>query len=160
MPKSKASNPKSFADYKDDATNWITLASGEYYPDILVDACELYKPILVLFGQLLKTSESSTRLFLQIADQSDGWMRVQLARVFRKYVSPETPVEMLKQKSKARRICDEFGKGFRPIQKVQAAFQTRPLPDEALCAVLWEYKDRGKKGYDPVSYTHLTLPTN
>jgi hypothetical protein len=25
---------------------------------------------------------------------------------------------------------------------------TRPIPDEALCAVLWEYKDRGKKGYD------------
>ena len=24
----------------------------------------------------------------------------------------------------------------------------RPANDEALCAVLWEYKDRGKKGYD------------
>lgn len=148
MPAKKTAKIKSFADYKSDAVNWITLASGEYYPDILVDACELYKPVLVLFGQLLKTSESSTRLFLQIAEQSDGWMRVQLARVFRKYVSPETPVEMLKQKSKAQRICDEFGKGFRPIQKVQAAFLTRPVPDEALCAVLWEYKDRGKKGYD------------
>jgi hypothetical protein len=55
---------------------------------------------------------------------------------------------MLKQKSKAKTICDQFGKGFRPIQKVQAAFTSRPLPDEALCAVLWEYKDRGKKGYD------------
>lgn len=139
---------KFFADYKGDARNWITLASGEYYPDILKDACELYKPVLVLFGQLLKSSESSNRLFLQIAEQTDGWMRVQLARVFRKYVSPETPVEMLKQKSKAQKICDEFGKGFRPIQKVQAAFVSRPLPDEALCAVLWEYKDRGKKGYD------------
>jgi hypothetical protein len=140
--------PKAFADYKADARNWITLATGEYYPDILKDACELYKPVLVLFGQLLKSSESSNRLFLQIAEQTDGWMRVQLARVFRKYVSPETPVEMLKQKSKAQKICDEFGKGFRPIQKVQAAFLSRPLPDEALCAVLWEYKDRGKKGYD------------
>ncbi|MBI3416807.1 MAG: bstEII [Verrucomicrobia bacterium] len=140
--------PKAFADYKAEARNWITLASGEYYPDILKDACELYKPVLVLFGQLLKSSESSTRLFLQIAEQTDGWMRVQLARVFRKYVSPETPVEMLKQKSKAQKICDEFGKGFRPVQKVQAAFLSRPLPDEALCAVLWEYKDRGKKGYD------------
>jgi hypothetical protein len=144
----RAKPRKSLADYKPDAVNWITLASGEYYPDILSNACELYKPVLVLFGQLLKTSESSTRLFLQIAEQPDGWMRVQLARVFRKYVSPETPVEMLKQKSKAQRICDEFGKGFRPIHEVQSAFLTRPVPDEALCAVLWEYKDRGKKGYD------------
>ena len=91
----KAEKPKTFADYKADARNWITLATGEYYPDILKDACELYKPVLVLFGQILKSSESSTRLFLQIAEQSDGWMRVQLARVFRKYVSAETPVEML-----------------------------------------------------------------
>ncbi len=37
-------NIKKFADYKPDAHNWITLASGEYYPDILKDACELYKP--------------------------------------------------------------------------------------------------------------------
>jgi len=137
-----------FADYKADASNWITLATGEYYPDILKGACELYKPVLVLFGQLLKSSESSTRLFLEIAEQSDGWMRVQLARVFRKYVSPETPVEMLKKKSNAQRICDQFGKGFRSIIEVQAAFTSRPIPDEALCAVLWEYKDRGKKGYD------------
>jgi hypothetical protein len=151
MSRKKSSNrlkAQSFADFKSDGANWITLATGEYYPDILKDACELYKPVLVLFGQLLKTSESSTRLFLQIAEQTDGWMRIQLARVFRKYVSPETPVEMLKKKTQTEQICQEFGKGFRPIQKVQAAFATRPIPDEALCAVLWEYKDRGKKGYD------------
>ncbi|MDZ7877061.1 MAG: hypothetical protein U5L45_05295 [Saprospiraceae bacterium] len=141
-------NIKKFADYKQDAHNWITLSSGEYYPDILKDACELYKPVLVLFGQLMKTSESSTRFFLNISEISDGWMRIQLARVFRKYVSPETPVEMLKKKTKAQEICDQFGKGFRPINQVQAAFNSRPIPDEALCALLWEYKDRGKKGYD------------
>lgn len=75
-------------------------------------------------------------------------MRVQLCRVFRKYVSPETPVEMLKKKTQARKICEDFGGGFRPIHEVQRRFDSRPLPDEALCAVLWEYKDRGKKGYD------------
>jgi len=66
--------------------------------------------------------------------------------VFRKYVSPETPVEMLKKKSAARSICDNFGKGFRPIPEVQKRFSERPMPDEALCAVLWEYKDRGRRG--------------
>lgn len=139
---------KSFADFKTDGANWITLATGEYYPDILKDACELYKPVLVLFGQLLKTSESSIRLFRQICEQSDGWMRIQLARVFRKYASPETPVEMLKKKTKVEEICAQFGKGFRPVHEVQAAFRKRKLRDEALCAILWEYKDRGKKGYD------------
>ena len=124
------------------------MATGEYYPDILPEACELYKPVLVLFGQILKRSESSCALFTNICELTETWMRVQLARVFRKYVSPATPVEMLKAKRKARAICDQFGRDFRPIQKVQKAFSSRPIRDEALCAILWEYKDRGKKGYD------------
>ena len=141
-------NMKNFSDYKTDGHTWNTLSGGEYYPDILQDACELYKPVLVLFGQLMKSSESSIQFFLNISNVADGWMRIQLARVFRKYVSPETPVEMLKKKTKAQEICEQFGQGFRPIQEVQKAFETRPIPDEALCALLWEYKDRGKKGYD------------
>lgn len=59
---------KTFADYKKDAPNWITMANGEFYPDILSDACELYKPVLVMFGQLLKSSESSIRLLKEITD--------------------------------------------------------------------------------------------
>lgn len=124
------------------------MAGGEFYPDILTDACELYKPVLVLFGQLLKSSESSERLLKQIMDVKQQWMRVQLYRVFRKYVSPQTPVEMLKKKSMIPMVCEQYGKNFRSVDKVQAAFLSRPLPDEALCAVLWEYKDRGQKGYD------------
>jgi hypothetical protein len=137
-----------FADYKVDGRNWITLATGEYYPDILAKACLLYEPVLVTFGQLLRESESSIRFFMKISEEANQWMRVQLARVFRKYVSPETPVEMLKKKANAKKITEEFGDTFRPIHEVQAAFDTRPMPDEALCALLWEYKDRGKKGYD------------
>ena len=75
-------------------------------------------------------------------------MRTQLCRVFKKYVSPQTPVEMLKRKTDAAKICAQFGDAFRSIVEVQQKFDSRPMPDEALCAVLWEYKDRGKKGYD------------
>lgn len=139
---------KMFRDYKKDGHNWITLASGEYYPDILKNACDLYQPVLVLFKQLVKSSESSTRLLIFISEVNNQWMRTQLLRVFRKYVSPSTPVEMLKKKSKAEEICQQFGSEFRAIHLVQSALASRPMPDEALCALLWEYKDRGKKGYD------------
>ncbi len=139
---------KSFADYQPDAANWITLATGEYYPDILPRACELYKPVLVLFGDILKRSESSSVLFLNLCEFRETWMRIQLARVFRKYVSPSLSVEMLKKKTQAAAICAQFADEFRPIQEVQRAFASRPIPDEAICALLWEYKDRGKKGYD------------
>ena len=139
---------KSFADYRKEGHLWITLSTGEYYPDVLPLAYELYKPVLVMFDQLLRSAHSSTDLFMAIAGASPQWMRIQLYRVFRKYASPETPVEMLKKKSAAESICDRFGKGFRKITEVQLRFQSRPMPDEALCAILWEYKDRGQKGYD------------
>jgi hypothetical protein len=139
---------RSFADYKEEGHLWITLATGEYYPDILPLACELYTPVLVLFGQMLERAHSSTDLFMAISSVNEQWMRIQLSRVFRKYVSPETPVEMLKKKSAASHICEHFGAGFRAVQEVQKAFRSRPIADEAICAVLWEYKDRGKKGYD------------
>ena len=137
-----------FADYKSDNYAWITLTTGDYYPDILPQACELYKPVLVMFGQVLRSAHSSTDFLLRLNDVRPAWMRVQLMRVFRKYVSPNTPVEMLKRKSSAQKICDEFGGQFRTIAEVQKAFESRPLLDEVLCAILWEYKDRGKKGYD------------
>lgn len=140
---------KAFRDYTPaERRTYITLSTGEYYPDILEDACRLYMPVLETFSQLLKRAESSVALYLSIADIPNQWMRIQLCRVFRKYVSPETSVEMLKQKAKAKQICKEFGDGFRAIQTVQGKFDSRPMPDEALCAVLWEYKDRGRKGYD------------
>lgn len=142
------SQKQTFADFKPDGHLWVTLATGEYYPDILPLACELYKPVLVVFADLLKKSHSSTDLMMAISEVKEQWMRIQLARVFRKYVSPETPVEMLKKKTAAAMICERFGEGFRKITEVQRRFAERPIPDEALCAVLWEYKDRGKKGYD------------
>ena len=124
------------------------MADGEFYPDILADACELYKPVLILFGQLLRTSESSEVLIRRISEVRQQWMRIQLCRIFRKYVSPQTPVEMLKKKSLTSMICERYGRYFRKINLVQAVFDSRPMPDEALCAVLWEYKARGQKGYD------------
>ena len=141
-------NPEPFAKYKSEGHLWITLASGEYYPDILTDAVTLYEPVLVMFKRSLLRSESSSRLYLEISQEKSQWMHIQLCRVFRKYVSPATPVEMLKKKTKANIIVEQFGYQFRPIQEVQQAFLSRPLPDEALCAVLWEYKSRGQSGYD------------
>lgn len=141
-------NWKYFEDYKENAHSWITLSSGEFYPDILEDAVTLYTPVLELYKKLLITSTSSSELFLKISDVRQSWMRIQLSRVFRKYVSPSTPVEMLKRKTQAKQIVNQFGNRFRPIPEVQMAFMSRPLPDEALCAVLWEYRSRGQKGYD------------
>lgn len=106
------SSEMKFRDYKDEAEAWITLATGEYYPDILPDACRLYEPVLVQFELLLKASHSSINFFMSIMATRESWMRTQLCRVFKKYVSPQTPVEMLKRKSDANKICTQFGDAF------------------------------------------------
>lgn len=92
--------------------------------------------------------------------QKEQGARVQVARIFRKYVSPETPVEMLKVKANTNKIIEQFGSGFRPIQEVQRAFANRPIPDETLSALLWEYRDRGSKGYDQTEQFFLLFKTH
>lgn len=138
---------RSFGDYKDDAANWITLSEGEFYPDVLPIACDYYGPVLARFREMLQRSNSSSALFRSICDES-AWMRIQLCRVFRKYVSPTISVEMLKKKSQMGKTLDLFAGTFRPIAEVQEGFTSRPHPDEALCALLWEYKSRATPGYD------------
>src|SRR3954464_5261248 len=97
---------QTFGDYQPEKNLWITLSTGEYYPDILPHACKLYEPVLVLFGELIKTSESSQRLLQTIMETQTGTLRVQLLRVFRKYISPNTPVEMLKRKADVQQISE------------------------------------------------------
>ena len=55
---------------------------------------------------------------------------------------------MLKRKVDTAKTIADFGDAFRGVVEVQQRFESRPMPDEALCALLWEYRDRGKKGYD------------
>lgn len=117
---------KSFTDYKKDALNQITMANGAFYPDILAQACELYKPVLVYFGQLIRISHSSEHLLKEITKLTQTWMMIQLLRVFRKYVSQDTSVEMLKSKNKIPMVCKTFGKDFRAINLVQKKFNERP----------------------------------
>lgn len=136
-----------FRGCSEDRAKWITAADGELYPDYLPAALDLYRPVIEHFGELLEAATSAEDLLRRIVSVS-GRERVQLLRVFRKYCSPKTPVEMLKVKNKVDAIIDAFSADFRPLAEVREAFASRPIDDEALCALLWEYKDRGKKGYD------------
>ena len=78
-------------------------------------------------------------------------VRGQLQRVFKNYVSPDTPVEMLKVVGRLERVIDNYGARFRPLREVAAEYGSRPHPDEALSAVLAVQADRGRKGYELTS---------
>ncbi|MEE9325564.1 MAG: hypothetical protein V3U90_08470, partial [Dehalococcoidia bacterium] len=123
---------------------WITVIRGEVYPDYLEQAKIIYGPILARFSQLLNKAETSQDLLRRIA-REPGAKMIQLARVFRKYASPDTSVEMLKHRTKVEQIIREFGNSFRPIEEIRARFRPE---DDVIAAILYEYKDRGQKGYE------------
>lgn len=132
-----------FQDYKPEKERWITFVESDFYPDYLDAAVKRYLPICQQFNQSLKLSGSSQELF-QIINKEKGKQRIQLLRIFHRYISPDTSVEMLKVKSKAGVILREFGSRFRPIAEVQKRFDPG---DRALIALLREYEERGEKGY-------------
>ena len=68
-------NMRNFRDFSpEERRNYITLSTGEYFPDILEDACRLYAPVLEMFSRLLHTSESSSALYISISQSPNQWM--------------------------------------------------------------------------------------
>lgn len=136
-----------FRDYSSTKEKWITILPSKYYPDYLKSATERYAPYLTTFGELLEQATDSKKLF-KLINEKKSTERIQLLRIFRKFVSPDTSVEMLKIKSKEQIIIDEFGDKFRDLEEVKIQYSSRPDPDETLSGILKEYEDRGQKGYD------------
>jgi len=138
---------RTFRDYKDQMAKQITFVDGEFYPDYLDEAKRIYHHIYELFGVYCRTAHTSEELLLNITEITDS-TRIQLLRLFRLFISPDTSVEMLKQKTKIPKIISDFGDRFRSIEEVRKMIKKRGEEDETLYAILYEYKDRGQKGYE------------
>lgn len=136
----------SFSSYKASASSWITFIDSEFYPDYLDEAKVIYGSVLEQFAKLVGEAQNSADLLIKISQEPNP-SRTQLLRVFRKYVSPDTSVEMLKRKNRIPEIITEFGTRFRSLEEVSRNLASRPYTDEAIMAVLFEYKSRGQKGY-------------
>lgn len=119
---------------------------SEFYPDYLEEATAYYASFMSTFSEAAEKSATSADLLRKIVAQK-GPDSTQLLRIFRKYVSPTTPVEMLKRKRKVEEVISNFGPTFRPIEEVRYALASRSAEDETLAALLWEYRERGQKGY-------------
>ena len=135
-----------FGSYKKQGAKWITIVESEFYPDRLDIARVMYAPPLERWEELIYEADDSATL-LKIASDEPNPLRGQLLRIFKRFVSPDTSVEMLKRKSKVPEIIEDFGDRFRDIEEVRLRFESRPRPDETLMALLHEHADRGQKGY-------------
>ena len=111
-----------FASYKATASNWITIFDSPFYPDSLDEAKILYENVLLRFTEVVEQAKNSANL-LEIITKEPDPLRIQLLRVFRRYVSPDTSVEMTKKKSKIPDIIKDFGYRFRPIEQVKQNLQ-------------------------------------
>lgn len=135
-----------FADFEDEGARWITVVESDFYPDYLEDAKRYYAGFIGAFREEAALSSGSAELLRNLSAYR-GSDSTQLMRIFRKYVSPSTSVEMLKRKRKIDQVIEDFGPTFRPIGEVREALESRPARDEVLSALLWEYRERGQKGY-------------
>jgi hypothetical protein len=140
----------SFGDYKSEKWKWITAFDASYYPDNFEAAREHYKPSIDRFRELATEAKDTASLFRTI--QKKGTVkgqgqRIQVLRIFRRYASPATSVEMLKKVKDTDEICTAFGPLFRNIDLVRANIG-RVDYDPILAALLYEHKDRGIKGYE------------
>lgn len=136
----------SLSDYSESMYDQITIFDSPYYPDFLEGAKAIHFPTIEQFEELMNTASTSAELLTLISNEKNP-MRTQLLRIFRKYVSPDTSVEMLKVKRKIPRIISEFGSRFRDIETVRAHFASQGSNDLVLVALLNEYSSRGTKGY-------------
>lgn len=136
-----------FGGYKSEAARWITLVESQFYPDYLEAAVVKYGAPLERFTLLVAEAADSAALLRRISDEPQP-LRGQLLRIFRKYVSPDTSVEMLKRKQKIEEVVRDFGDRFRTLDEVQTNLAARPDLDEVMAALLHEYSARGQKGYE------------
>ncbi|MDD1429080.1 hypothetical protein MEO94_32560 [Dolichospermum sp. ST_sed9] len=86
-----------FASYKATASKWITIFDSPFYPDYLDEAKIFYEKVQVRFIELVDKAQTSTELLEMIAKERNP-LRNQLLRIFRRYVSPDTSVEIKSQK--------------------------------------------------------------
>lgn len=126
---------------------WVTIFDSEFYPDYISEREALHKPTLIEFIQLVDQCADSSELLRKIMQNSNP-LRTQLCRIFNRYVSPDTSVEMLKRVRKTEENIRNFGDRFRDIVTVRQKLTERGEDDEAIFAILGEYDTRGQKGYD------------
>lgn len=137
-----------FEEYKKTANEWITTLGNDYFPDYLPSALGIYMPYITHFFKLVNECSSSVELFKKINTLTINEGRIQYLRIFRKYFAPNLPVEMLKKKNKESEIIVSYGSKFREIELVKNLHSKKKNEyDAILSSILYEYKDRGKKGY-------------
>lgn len=135
-----------FGDFAVEMSAWITVFDSPFYPDTLDAAITTYTPVIEEFTELCQEASDSIDLYRKIQALPPE-TRIQVLRVFRRYVSPDTSVEMLKGKTRTEETISDWGSRFRLLPEVRERVLDRPDPDEAIIALLGENSTRGQKGY-------------
>lgn len=135
-----------FSKYKKEGSKYITLLDSPYYPVYLQEAVKIFEDIEKKFRQLVNEAEDSASL-LRLIHKEPGVIRNKLLSYFCRYVSPNTKTELLKKKGNLEKNIRDFKGEFTHIDTLRERLSTRPNPDEVMAALLFQYINRGEKGY-------------
>ncbi|MFP7696587.1 hypothetical protein [Trueperella sp. LYQ143] len=145
-----SSTMKSLRDYENSFWSQITFVDSPFYPDYM-EAVEIaYKEAFDSFWELVTETEDAATLLRRIMKEKGG-LRMNLLKLFRRFVSPDTSVEMLKKVSNTENIIREYGYRFRStadLVEIQERYKGKMRELELpLMAVLFETQNRGQSGY-------------
>lgn len=141
---------KFLSDYESTVWSQITFVDSPFYPDYM-EAVEIaYSEAFDTFWNLVKQSVDSANLLRSIMTEKGG-LRMNLLKLFRRFVSPDTSVEMLKKVSNTENIIKEYGYRFRTVEELSDIYERftgkRRDLELPLMAVLFETQNRGQSGY-------------
>ena len=136
-----------FREYRPSGADWITVMDTEFYPDYIDNLEVQYGAVLERFRELVGEASDSTDLLRRIVAEKAA-ARIELLKVFNRYVSPPTSVEMLRKVRETEDTIRGFGKDFRDLSIVREKLASRPDSDETLMVTIYLQSKRGKKGYD------------
>ncbi|EKN3726763.1 TPA: hypothetical protein ACY4ZU_004349 [Yersinia enterocolitica] len=128
------------------------IPSSRTYPDFLQQRVDTYSPVISLFSDLVKHSNSSFELLELIRTQGrfEASVRMSLLKIFRRCVCTVLDTEATKKITKisTSSLVESYGHLFKSINQLKEQFLSITQSETyALAVLLGEYDDRGQQGY-------------
>lgn len=129
------------------------ISSGTTFPEFLEEKLAKYKPYIEMFGEIVRSSDSSAQVLETIRNPAikyDQETRMSLLKIFRRCVSPVCDTEATKKITKISTsiFVDNYGHTFKPISKLKTQFADISSGQlSSLSVLLGEYDSRGEQGY-------------
>lgn len=139
------------SDYQENLYRYITVIKNGLYPEIMESLEIKYRDAFDEFYRLVDMNDDSVQLYRDIMNIESEKLRVNVLKIFRRMISPNTPVEMMRKKTKIEKTIESQQEYFRPLMELKGILSRGEYDkhelDRSLMAIMNESQNRGQSGY-------------